>query len=58
MSLPLNFSYAIHLHLCLEDAALTRYSLIPTQKTLMEDFYEGNKQKEARQSEWMRNKVK
>ena len=47
------------LHLCLEDAALTRYSLIPTQKTLMEaDFYEGNKQTEARQSEWMRNKVK
>ena len=46
------------LHLCLEDAALTRYSLIPTQKTLMEDFYKGNKQTEARQSEWMRNKVK
>ena len=41
------------LHLCLEDAALTRYSLIPTQKTLMEDFYDVKKQANRSKTKWI-----
>ena len=41
------------LHLCLEDAALTCYSLIPTQKTLMEDFYDVRKQANWSKTKWV-----